>query len=261
MDRRRAQIARKIRARQRDVDEKKREPLPYTYHPGPEEMQQHEPEFYAWQQAYKDEPKRKKQLQHRFLVQWLSALFLFLIIGMLFQADNPRLVPVQQAVESSFQDHFQFAAAASWYEENFGSPLPYMPEIAGSDETVEDPAAEVSYAAPAVGVIAEPFSEHGRGIRLETIESGTVEAAQGGVVIHAGASETWGEAVAVQHENGDESWYGMLENVDVGLYEHVSAGDVIGQAAVQEGTDKRQFSFGVKEDGEFIDPLDVMTFE
>ncbi|WP_054635053.1 peptidoglycan DD-metalloendopeptidase family protein [Thalassobacillus sp. C254] len=65
----------------------------------------------------------------------------------------------------------------------------------------------------------------------------------------------------MQHYDGGESWYGMLEEVEVKLYDHIQAGENIGQVNTQEGSESGIFYFALKEEDQYIDPSEVISFD
>ncbi|WP_100399771.1 M23 family metallopeptidase [Bacillus sp. FJAT-44742] len=253
-----------IEGRMRDREREKEKdvtPTNFGYYPSHDEMPQHEPEFYSWRET---EQKTEAQPKSRYLfvMQGLAALCLFLLIGILFKTSHPAFEGAREYIEASYQNEFQFAAVSSWYEERFGEPLALMPKPEDEQPAAEPADAyQAEYAVPASGKVTESFTENGKGIMLETIGAADVEAVRGGIVIHAGPHEEWELAVAVQHYDGGESWYGMLEEVEVKLYDHIQAGENIGQVNTQEGSESGIFYFALKEEDQYIDPSEVISFD
>lgn len=234
----------------------------YAFYPHSADAPYHEPEFYNWQDKEKrmiDSPKR--QTNGVWILQSFMATVLFLLIGILFQTNHPALEETKSLVVTSFEEEFPFARVTAWYEENFGSPLALLPFEDSLEEPVarEAPEEVKPIAIPVSGTVSESFSENGKGIVFNTGEQEKVEAVKGGVIVHAGPHEEWGTAVAVQHYEGGEAWYGMLDQVEVKLYDHVSTGTPLGSAQNKDG--KRSFSLAIKEQGTYVDPADVFSFE
>ena len=88
-----------------------------------------------------------------------------------------------------------------------------------------------------------------------------VEAINDGIVIFAGEKEGIGKTIIIQHKNNSESWYGQLESFNVALYDPVKKGMQIGQMTRSEDGSKGTFYLAVKENGEFVDPKKVISFE
>ncbi|AXF55782.1 M23 family metallopeptidase [Salicibibacter kimchii] len=247
----------------------KKDPIPtsknekpfYGYYPSREEMNEHEPEFYLWrdQDNKQSSSPRKEKMKQRFFIQWLGALACFLLTAMIVQTNVPLSADTKQTAVNLYENEFQFATVSNWYEEQFGRPLALFPEEQSYESEL---VGSEGYALPAAGAgIAESFSENGRAIVLETMEDEEVIATRGGVVIQASADEDWGQVVVVQHEDGTEAWYGTLDSIDVGLYDHVEAGALLGEVMSDEDGEGGRFTFAIRENEEYIDPNEVMTFD
>ncbi|MCA0992554.1 M23 family metallopeptidase [Pseudalkalibacillus hwajinpoensis] len=192
-----------------------------------------------------------------FLMRAMIAACLFLGAGILFKAESDRLVPAQDYVTNMMAEEFQFASVKDWYEGNFGNPVALFPT---SPETNSDAEAPV-YALPASGKVLENFETTGKGIMVETVLSSGVEAIDAGVVTYAGDKEGIGQTVVLQHTDGSESWYGMLDSIDVSLYDFVQTKDQLGSVSNSEDGKTGTFYFAIKKNEAFIDPLQVVPIE
>ncbi|MBB6448353.1 stage IV sporulation protein FA [Geomicrobium halophilum] len=266
IDRVRKEVARK--RKQERTTGKKESTIPdqnpyYSYYPSREELNEHEPEFYMWRDRdFKKQPSdRKEKMKQRFFIQWLGALALFLVTAMLVQTNTPMFSDARETALNLYEDEFQFAMVANWYESQFGRPLALFPEEQEPMPPEDQMVSSEGYALPASGRVAESFSENGRAVVLETTENAQVTAARGGVVIQSGRDDDWGQVVVVQHDDGTEAWYGTLDSIDVSLYDHVGAGDSLGAVMIDEHGQGGRFMFAIREDDEYIDPNEVMTFD
>jgi stage IV sporulation protein FA len=91
-----------------------------------------------------------------------------------------------------------------------------------------------------------------------------VEAVKGGQVVKVGTDESeenLGKTVTVKHYDGTESLYGMLDDVEVNLYDHIQAGFAIGTVSTNEEVEKGIFYFALKKDDKYINPSEVLSFE
>ncbi|WP_240374731.1 peptidoglycan DD-metalloendopeptidase family protein [Bacillus piscicola] len=256
-------VRKKIEQKRRKHELTRSKEVNYGYYPHHVDAPYHEPEFYKWQEHEKmqDRPVRKEKERGAWVLQGLIAATLFLLIGILFQSNHPAYEGAREFVRTSFAEEFPFAKATAWYEERFGSPLAFLPFQQSLDQPVNQEPLETAKPAaiPVTGTVAESFSENGKGIILDTGAKETVEAIKGGVIIHAGPHEEWGLAVAVQHYEGGVAWYGMLNETEVKLYDHVSTGTTIGKVDADEET--KRFSLAIKDQDQYIDPASVITFE
>ncbi|WP_018921610.1 M23 family metallopeptidase [Salsuginibacillus kocurii] len=257
MDQRR-RIKKELKNRRRKADTKRvKAPSGWGYQPNHDEMPSHEPEFYAWREAESDQDSYSVRFKQRFLLQWLSSLLLFLLMGMLFQSTHPALQSTQATVEEAMTEHFQFAAVSHWYEERFGSPLAFFPEPSETPGVPEEELESVPVSEHVSTSVLEEFDENGTGVLLQPINDNVVHSVTGGFVIHVGTHEEWDRAVAIQHPDGHESWYGYLSEESVRLYDHVEAGQPIGEVNDQDDV----YSLAVEKDDEYVDPMEVMSFD
>ena len=87
-------------------------------------------------------------------------------------------------------------------------------------------------------------------------------AAGDGVVIHAGPEAGYGNAIMIQHANGDVTVYGHEEKVLVRVGERVKAGQLIGLVGSLGNSTGPHLHFEVRiggEDGERVDPVAWMA--
>ena len=264
MSKRIDKIKRQIESRRREAQgkgaRKERErsaPLFYDRH----DESRDGPDFYVFQEKKKIGTDEKWKQKDWFLMRSLIAVVLFLLVAIMFNSGMPQLESARQVVKQSYEQEFQFAAIADWYENQFGRPLALLPM--SMDVALEDTeeAPPVAYAVPATGQIREDFKQNGTGILVETEIGANVEAVKSGLVIFVGEEERLGRTVAIQHYDGGQSWYGMLETVDVKLYDHIEAGKPVGRVSASEGAEKGIYYLSIKEGEDYIDPNDVISFE
>lgn len=191
---------------------------------------------------------------------FLSAL-LFFSVAILFKQPEEQFLSVKEFVKYTFEQDFQFASVASWYENQFGKPLTILPEHLKKQDTEEVHRSRHDYALPVAGKIVEPFDVEKKGIMLETGVDATIESIQDGFVIFVGEKENLNKTVIVQHHDGSESWYGNLASVDVALYDYIESGHPIGKALKGSDGKSGMFFFAIKQGESFIDPIQVMTFD
>lgn len=203
----------------------------------------------------------KQTSSNFFLSRVLISICLFLIIAILFKVNAPQLAQVRDFVKHTYEHEFQFATIAHWYENQFGRPLALVPVTEHTSEKREE--IEVHYALPVNGIIYEHFEVNGRGIIIETDVGASIESIRGGYVISVGEDREGelGKTVTVQHFDGTESVYGLLNTIDVNIYDHIEAGTKIGTVSTDERGEKGIFYLGLKQGNRYIDPSDVLPFE
>ncbi|WP_416151348.1 peptidoglycan DD-metalloendopeptidase family protein [Salipaludibacillus sp. HK11] len=212
-------------------------------------------------------PKRKPEPFFRkdiFMMQTLASICLFLIMAIVLQSSTGVLEQPRNYIRSVFETEFEFDRVALWYEDLFGRPLALVPtqmESVAPGDMDEDLLEQ--YALPASGIVRETFHENGRGIFVETDVNESVEAVKSGVVRFIGEDEEneWGKVVVIRHYDGGESWYGMLEDIHVNLYDHVDTGEVLAQVSHEEDSAVGVYYFALKEGDSFIDPIEVISVD
>jgi len=232
----------------------KRMPLVFGRH----EEARDEPDFYFYQDGQEG---TKGFSADGFVLKTFIAAALFFATAILFQNEWKQVEPVRQFVKDSYETEFQFATIANWYENQFGRPLALIPFETNMALGELENAPELAYAVPASGTIAESFETNGTGIIVKTEPKASVEAAKAGFVFFIGEEEEIGKAVGVQHYDGGESWYGMLENIDVKLYDHIEIGTKVGTVSLDKKEGTGMYYFALKQGETYIDPIDVISFE
>ncbi|WP_417899436.1 M23 family metallopeptidase [Bacillus haimaensis] len=202
----------------------------------------------------KEHPLFNKEL---FLFKILASAILVLVVGIMFQNQSAALEKPREFVTSTMKQSFQFTAFSSWYEEQFGKSLALLPlpqdteKIQGSED----------YVMPASGKVYESFETNGQGVMVETMAHSEVEAMDGGHVTFVGKKSDTGKTVIIQHEDETYTWYGQLGEVEVKLFDFVKTGQVIGRTTTLEDGSKGMFYFAIQKGNDFIDPMQVISFE
>jgi murein DD-endopeptidase MepM/ murein hydrolase activator NlpD len=89
--------------------------------------------------------------------------------------------------------------------------------------------------------------------------SGTeVAAAARGTVVHAGPAGTYGNLVTLRHDNGFETRYAHLSEVDVRVGDVVEAGADLGKVGTTGYSTGPHLHFEVRHDGQPIDPAPLL---
>ncbi|WP_044894641.1 M23 family metallopeptidase [Bacillus alveayuensis] len=208
--------------------------------------------------GYSDKDSHPLFRKEVFLFKTFLSVCLVLIIAILFKNSSSHLEPIRSFVKSSMEQEFQFAAVSEWYEQQFGKPLALLPkekQQGGNDG--------VQYAVPASGHVRvlESFDVNGQGVMVETGAEASVEAMNDGVVVFAGTKDKLGKTVIIQHADGTESWYGNLGKISVKLYDFVEMRKEVGKAINNADNTKGVFYFAIKQGDQFIDPIQVISFE
>lgn len=126
------------------------------------------------------------------------------------------------------------------------------------------------YQLPVEGVVSSSFGERvhpitgelkmHQGLDLAAEEGSAVSAAKGGKVILAGQAEGYGNLVIVEHSDGQQTYYGHLQNILVTQGQAVSAGQqlaTVGNTGLSTGP---HLHFEIRTaDGKAVDPLPLVA--
>jgi murein DD-endopeptidase MepM/ murein hydrolase activator NlpD len=105
------------------------------------------------------------------------------------------------------------------------------------------------------GVLEEVRKGPHTGVDLAVPEGSTLRSIIDGEVINVyDGTGNIGEGVKVLGEDGREYIYGHMSDVDVKVGDKVHFGDVLGESGNTGNSTGPHLHFGVKEDGEFVDP-------
>ena len=100
------------------------------------------------------------------------------------------------------------------------------------------------------------------GMDISAALSTPVKSMSGGTVKQIDNDDLWGTTITIEHANGIESYYANLKSaVNVKTGQSVNMGDVIGTIGENcdaERNEEAHLHFGVKKDGEWVDPLSVI---
>lgn len=206
-----------------------------------------------------EEPKEEARSVFRkevFLMQLLCSAALVLGIGIMFKSNNPSLEQARTTVQKVMQEEFQFAAVSNWYEGQFGKPLTLLPT-----PQTQSAQKEKNYAVPASGKVLQSFKANGQGVFVQTNINAPVDAMNEGVAVFVGKKEGLGNTIIIQHADGTESWYGNLSEATIALYDYVKQKQKIGVVANSEDGKSGTFYFALKKENQFIDPIQVISFE
>ncbi|GAA0334063.1 stage IV sporulation protein SpoIVFA [Bacillus carboniphilus] len=187
----------------------------------------------------------------------LASACLFLLTAILFKSTGSSLDSLRVFVEDTFEKDFQFAAVSEWYEDRFGEPLAFLP----TDSTENEPNMMVEYAVPASGKVTQSFTINDQGVTIETGKDAPVKAVKEGVVVFAGNKDDTGQTVIIQHSDETITWYGHLKDISVSYNDRVSTGKEVGVVSDSDIGNKGEFYFAIKKGNEFIDPIQVISFE
>ncbi|KMK74706.1 M23 family metallopeptidase [Alkalihalobacillus pseudalcaliphilus] len=245
--------------RERDLRKSKTEAKRMTH-----EQRVHDKDFYnAPLYSKENKPKQDGVIHDKsfLLLRIMISACLFLLVAITYHGSFQALDKAKPWVTYAYEEELQFASIANWYENQFGRPLALLPTKENEPDEGELSLEGLDYAIPASGgVIAEDFSENGHGVLVETGLEAEVKAVKGGFVESVGEDEQYGKRVIVQHYDQTKTIYGMLDSIEVNVYDHIQVGHPIGMVS-KTVDEKGQFYFAIQKGDYYIDPSDVISFD
>lgn len=190
-----------------------------------------------------------------------ASLLIFMFVFWMMDSDRAEFDQVQSVIYEVMHQDIQTEQVVSWYRERVGDMPAFLPEII-ERQPVFSPQTEAAYYLPvSTAQIKETFEENGQTITLNTTQPTAVYAVKEGWVTYVARENQLGLTVKIDHGQGEESWYGNLEHVDIQLHDWVEEAKVIGTTDVDQNQRQGMLYFGIKRDDMFIDPLAVMSFD
>ncbi|MEY8845932.1 peptidoglycan DD-metalloendopeptidase family protein [Bacillus safensis] len=220
-----------------------------------------EEEKHSGSTSYEPASHQPKKYRHplfnpnTFVLKCLLSASLVLIAAISFKGQAGPFQQLKPVITQTFEQDFQFAAANRWIEKTVGHPLAFLTEKKGQ----KDVQANQELAVPASGKVQESFTQNGAGVKVET-SAEAIDSMKEGYVVEVKKKSDTGLTVVVQHADNSYSWYGQLKKADVALYDFVDKGEKIGQISLDD-QGKGTYYFAIKQNEQFIDPIQVMTFE
>lgn len=167
---------------------------------------------------------------YKFLTKMMFLVVIVIVFLIVLKANPTLKSTINQKV---FNNHFDFAKINEIYEKFFGSAIPSKDE---KTEAVFNESLEYSS--------SKAYKD---GVEMTVSDGYPVSAVDSGIVIFAGEKEGYGKTVVIQEADKLEVWYCNLKSLDVGLYDYVKKGTVIG------ATDGTKLYLAFQKDGEFLD--------
>lgn len=163
--------------------------------------------------------KNKKTNKNRsslygFISKLLITIILTLITLILLKSNNKLKTFFYNKV---YDNNISFATINKWYENHFGSSIPFKELVEKDTKAVFNNKLEYSK--------KEKYLD---GVKLSVDKNYLVPILESGMVVYIGKKEEYGNTVIVQQINGVDVWYGNINNPNVKLYDYVEKGKLLG---------------------------------
>lgn len=215
------------------------------------------PELAPWNQSTWKKRNNRRGTK-RFQRQLVVATMLLTFTVLVFRSPSPVVEPVQEWMTDSLTKETAFHSISAWYERYIGGSPAILPAFLPGKKS-RFGSQEEPWLVPVRGELVLPFDQKRKGLILRTAPHASVRAARAGVVEFAGEKKGMGKVVILKHADGQETWYGWLQEMEVKPKEEVKRGQVVG--IVPEMKEQAYFYFALKKQQGFVDPMDVVPFE
>ena len=149
-----------------------------------------------------------------FISKLLITIILTLITLILLKSNNKLKTFFYNKV---YDNNISFATINKWYENHFGSSIPFKELVEKDSKAVFNNKLEYSK--------KEKYLD---GVKLSVDKNYLVPILESGMVVYIGKKEGYGNTVIVQQVNGVDVWYGNINNPNVKLYDYVEKGKLLG---------------------------------
>lgn len=219
-------------------------------------------EPFAFSLKEEEDPVNHRHSHETWGLQILASVLLVGAAYLLFQTS---LIPAtwKNSAREVMTRDFNFSGVADWYEARFGSLPTLLPSLHGPNAV---PAAGTTtkqvdaWKLPANWKVVKSFEPKSAKVVLTTALDDQVTIGETGWVTYVGEKQGYGTTVVVRLTKDREVWFGNLERVAVAKDDVLQAGQEIGVARAVNNS-SRHLYLGVKQEDQFVNPLDVIPFE
>lgn len=205
----------------------------------------------------------------RFVSGFMWRLFfsgvLFILIWGLFKFPQPWSAKVQDYVMQSLNREMDFQAVEAWYESHFGKAPAFIPIFKQNQNSPLKVNASKSLYPPIEGDIVQAFAVNLKGVEIAPRKvSNTpiqVKSMETGRVTSVTGDAESGITVTIQHTGKLIASYGHLGETRLKKDDWVESGDVVGQLQPAPEGEMPTLFFSVKEDGDYVDPAEVIPID
>ena len=157
---------------------------------------------------------KNRSSRYGFISKLLITIILTLITLILLKSNNKLKTFFYNKV---YDNNISFATINKWYENHFGSSIPFKELVEKDTKAVFNNKLEYSK--------KEKYLD---GVKLSVDKNYLVPILESGMVVYIGKKEEYGNTVIVQQVNGVDVWYGNINNPNVKLYDYVEKGKLLG---------------------------------
>lgn len=204
--------------------------------------------------------KKTYSLFSHLKIQFVISVLIFLAILLATQLSNPYIEQGKVWIRTQLETSMDFVSIANYYENMFAGSPSFIPNFGKkSEQALAKHNQSVDIVSPIEqGILVHSFAELLNGVEIAGAVKANVHAVEKGRVIHVRDQQ---DSVIIQHADNRLSIYTRLGEVNVAVSDWVEAGAVIGKLAPIAGEDYSLLFMAIKQDDQYIDPLDVISVE
>lgn len=199
--------------------------------------------------------------QEKVGIQVFLSLILVGAFWLMFQTGVSVPASWREAVREVMTREFNFAGVSAWYEEKLGQMPTVLPVLTANKAVpAQGKATDRPWQVVDAWKVVKPFDPTSTKMILDVGANGQIQSGEAGWVTFVGEQPEYGLTVVVRLPGNREAWYGNLAAVAVEKDDMVKQGDILGVAGSSPEA-KRTLYLGMKENQQFIDPLEVIPLD
>lgn len=201
----------------------------------------------------------------RLFLRIMISAVLFLSVWGMNRFEPEWAFPIRVFVAESLSSEMDLSAVEAWYEQMFGGAPSFIPIFQHTGEKGVKVGSSGGFIAPIEGTLAGPFALSLKGVEIVPVSDSLlgeqVKVVETGRILSVNEDALTGTTITVQHAKGYESVYGRLKQALVSKGDWVEIGDSIGVLEGAGSSVPPTLYFGLKKDGLYIDPVDVIPLD
>lgn len=139
-----------------------------------------------------------------------------------------------------FGSNFSFAAINKWYKQYLGEILPIKSLFKDPEPVFNEK------------LVYSSLNIYKDGVELKVEDQYLVPIYNDGIVTFVGEKEDYGKTVIIEQSDGIEVWYGNIKNLNIGIYDYVEKGSLLGES------NGKYIYMVFKKDGKALDYKDYL---
>lgn len=182
--------------------------------------------------------KNESNFFYKTIIKLLIVILSTILLLIIFKK-NPKLK--DSFYENVYETNITFASINNFYQNLFGSPIPFSDYIESKTQPVFSE--KLKY---------YKKQDYLDGVKLNVNKNYLVPAIESGMVVFIGDKENYPNTLIIEQVNGINVWYSNVENINVNLYDYVDKGSLVASTIGDE------LYLVYKKNGEILDYNDYI---